>query len=195
MEFEEMQTIWCSPENDLHDGLDIDETVIIEKIKRRSQSVERKLAWVERIMIGVNLVVGIILLGEAFWGSDQRLRFIFPAAYLAYAVYAVIRRGSRRREEVDFPPTLVGELDKAIWRTDYLIRQARSMITWYLLPLALMFTVFAIVNDKLAWAAGLLLILLPVTYFGARWEVKRFYRPKKRALESLREELTSVGTE
>ncbi|MEZ4737360.1 MAG: hypothetical protein R3E79_60560 [Caldilineaceae bacterium] len=33
---------------------------------------------------------------------------------------------------------MMGELDKAIWRANYLIKRSRELIWWYLLPLTIL---------------------------------------------------------
>ena len=91
-----------------------------------------------------------------------------------------------------FDESILGELDKAVWQSDYLIKQSRSMIFWYLLPALLVVNGTMILNGK-PWTALLLTaVTLPVTYFGGRWEVNKFYLPKKRELEMLRETLLQV---
>ncbi len=188
-EFEEMQIVW-DRQND-QKLYAINEAALHTQIKRKSQSIERKLALVELIMIAVNFIVGVILLIDSIRDGDQRLIFLFPALYLGYSAFAIFRRVARRKEEVHFEPTMLGDLDKAIWRINYLIRQGRWMMAWYLLPLMLAFTVFALINDRVWWALALILVVTPATYLAGRWETGKFYLPKKRDLESLREKLTA----
>jgi hypothetical protein len=187
MEFEEMQIIW-NTQND-ENLYAINETALHAQIKRKGQSIERKLTWIETIMIAVNLIVGIVLTLDTLADNDQALQFIFPVLYLAYSFYALYRRLVRRKGVVRFDDTMLGELDKALWKTNYLIRQSWSMILWYLLPLLLTFSIFAFINAKLAWAAAMMFVLLPATTFATRWEINKFYLPKKRALEALRAKL------
>jgi hypothetical protein len=187
MEFEEMQIIW-NTQND-EKLYAINETALHAQIKRKAQSIDRKLTFIEYMMIGVNLVVGIVLIVETLADNEQALQFIFPALYLGYSCYALYRRLARQKEVVRFDETMLGELDKALGQTDYLIQQSWSMIQWYLLPLLIAFSIFAFFNAKLVWAAAMMFVLLPATYFGTRWEINKFYLPKKRSLEALREKL------
>jgi hypothetical protein len=189
MEFEEMQIIW-NTQND-EKMYAINEAALYAQIRRKGHSIERKVTLVEAIMVGANLIAGVILILDALGEIIQMDQVIMAALYLAYSVVALARRLTRRTEVVRFDHTLLGELEKAIWNTDYLIRQSKSMILWYLLPLLLVFSFLSLFNGKLLLAAGLMLILLPATYFGGRWEISRFYLPKKRSLEALRETLTA----
>ncbi len=189
MEFEEMQVIWNAQNEERLYA--IDETALAAQITRRSRWLDRKLTLIDWIMIGVNLGVGIVLLIDGLQGDDPVVQYLMPAAYLAFFVIAIARRLLRRQDEKQFEDTMLGELDRAIWRVDYLITQGRSLVLWYLLPLLLLFGIVAYRNEKLLWAVALFVILLPITYVAGRWEVNRFYLPKKRSLEALRDTLTS----
>ncbi len=192
MEFEEMQIIWNRQNDEKYYAINEDQ--LYARIRARSRSVERILALFELGMIAVNLVVAITLLVDALGGSEQIFRFVLPAAYFGYSVFALVRRAARRKAEVHYEATMIGELDQAIWRIDYLIRQSRSIFYWYVLPLVLAGSFFFIANGKLVWALAMLLVLLPAAYLGTRWETS-LYLPKKKALESLREMLLAPQPE
>jgi hypothetical protein len=52
-----------------------------------------------------------------------------------------------------------------------------------------------LLNDKALWAVAFFLALVPATIFGSRWEANKWYRPKKRELEKLRETLLAPEPE
>jgi hypothetical protein len=189
MEFEEMQIIW----NRQKDArlFAIDEDALYRYIQGKSRSTGRWLRLVEWMMIAVNLIAGILLAADAIRDGGPILLYAIAAMYLAYSVVGVFRRLSRRSQEVQFEDTMLGELDKGIWRIDYLIRQGHSLILWYLLPLLVVATAVFLLNGKLLLALAMLL-LLPLTYFGGRWETERWHRPKKQSLEALRETLLAA---
>jgi hypothetical protein len=120
--------------------------------------------------------------------ADPLYEFAVPALYLAYFAIAVYAQQARKRAEVGFAPTLLGELEKALWQVNQLIRQSRRMIFWYLLPIVAVSSLVTSLNGKPMWTLALIL-LLPATYFASGWEINKFYTPKKRSLESLRETL------
>jgi hypothetical protein len=151
--------------------------------------VERVLGFAEWGMVMTNLIVAVILTVDAVRDGGPDYQYLIAAVYLAYSLFAVFRRLRRQKSEVHFAPTIKGELDKAIFQVDYLIRQANSIIYWYILPLTLIVTVSFLLNDKLLWALTLILVLVPVSVVGPRWEINKWYLPKKRDLESLREML------
>jgi hypothetical protein len=140
-------------------------------------------------MIAANLLVGIILLVEALGGNGLLYPFVLPAMYLTYAADAFVRRQARRKELVRFEHTILGELDKAIWQVDHHVKQVRSMMLWYVLPLMLVFAVILFLSHKPLWALAIALFMIPASALGNRWEIDRLYLPKKHDLEALRDEL------
>ncbi len=187
MEFEEMQVIWNSQNDEKLYA--INEQALHDRIRRKGQSVNRLVGIFEWIMIVANLLVGVVLAVEAFYDQEPLLYYVLPALYLAYGVFALVRRLTRRKAGERFAPTVLGELDKALWQINFLINQSRTIIVWYLLPIFLVASVYFLLNGKWLWALVLGLVIFPATFAGSRWEVNRYYVPKKRALESLRETL------
>ena len=190
MDFEEIQVIWNNQNNEKLYA--INQAALYASIKRKGRSVSRLLNLFEVIMIAVNLIVGIVLIVDVLQDNGQVYEYILPAMYIAYSVYALVFRVARRKEQVRFEHTMLGTLDKAIWQIDYLIKQSRSMIWWYVLPLVFAVSVTMFYNSKPFWALAFILVMLPASYFASRWEINKCYLPKKRALESLREKLIAA---
>lgn len=194
MKFEEMQDIWNSQNGEKQ--LLINESLLHARIKRKSRSVNRLLEMFEWVMIGVNLIIGIVLIMDTVQENKSSYQFVISALYIIYAVYAFVRHMTRRKkEEVRFEHTILGELDKAIWQIDYLIRQGQAMTLWYVLPLVLVVSISLIHSTKSVWVWAFLLLLIPASYFSTRWEANKWYLPKKRVLESLREQLKNGNHE
>jgi hypothetical protein len=133
--------------------------------------------------------VGIALVVDLIHDSESGYRLVLPVTYLTFSAYALLRRLKRRANEVRFKPTILGELDKAIWQINYLIRQGQMVMIWYVLPLVLALSVTVFYNQKPLWTLVPTLTLIPLFYFGVRWEINKWHIPKKRDLESLREKL------
>jgi membrane protein implicated in regulation of membrane protease activity len=191
MEFEEMQVIWNS-QND-EKLFAINEAAMHAHIKRKSKST---LVWLQRfewMMIGVNFIVAIILTVDAIRDGGPNYQYVVSVMYLVYSIYGVYRRLTRRKGEVHFEETMLGELDKAIWRVEYLLKQGKFMMLWYMLPLILVAALSFALSGKSPLAIAAFLLLLPATYFGMRWEARKWHLPKKRDLESLRETLLEAG--
>ena len=161
MEFDDMQVIWNSESQEKLFA--INETALYSYIKRRGKAVNRVLQRFELIMFGANLIVSIVLLVDGIQDNHQSYEYILPALYFAFSIYSLVRGFARRKEEVHFEQTMVGELDKAIWRIDYLIAQSRSILLWYLLPLIVVFSVLMLIDRNLIWAFG------GTSSYGAAW--------------------------
>lgn len=187
MEFEEMKVIWDSQNNEPLYAIDQD--ALHKKIQSKGEKVNRTLNIVDWVMMGVNLFVGIFLIAINIANDSDPFDFLLPILYLFFFGIVIYRRFNRRQESVKFEPTIRGDLDHAIWQTDYLIRQGRSILVWYLFPLMAVASVTLVLNSDWIWALGLIAVVLPLSYFGSRWEINKFYMPKKRELEALRETL------
>ncbi|MFW6068636.1 MAG: hypothetical protein ACOC9E_03550 [Chloroflexota bacterium] len=192
MEFEEMQMIWNS--QDEKRMFAIDEDALHEVIKGKSRSASRWLGAVEWMMIVLNPIVAVVLAYDAVAEGGPTYQFVIAAMYLAYSGVGVYRRLARRKEEVHFDESMLGDLEKAIWRVDYLIKLGGSLIVWYLAPLALVASAFFLLAGNVL-EGGLMLLILPATYLAVRWENGKWHLPKKRSLESLRETLRSAEVE
>ncbi len=190
MEFDEMKVIWDNQNNEKLYA--VNEDALYTQIKNKGRSVNRLMNFVEMMMIAVNFGVGLVLFADAWTDGGSEFRYVMPILYILFSFYGLYRRITRRQEEVRFDQTIIGELDKAIWQIDYLIAQGRSIIFWYVLPLALAFSVVMILDGKLLWAIGISAMLFFASYFGAGWETRKWYLPKKKDLESLREMLLAV---
>lgn len=189
MNFEEMQALWKN-QND-EKLFAVNESVLYEALQRKSRVINNLVGLLEGVMIVLNFMVGIALIVDVVRENGEAYRLIVPIMYLLSCLYALFHRIKRRSGEIHFEPTLLGELDKAIWRVDYLIQQGRSITFYYMVPLTLTVLITSLLGQKLLWAAGLMLIMIPLSYFGTRWEINKWYLPRKHALESLRETLTT----
>jgi len=165
--FEEMQSIWES-QND-EKLFAVDDTALHAYIKRKGRTTRSLLELFEWIMIALNLLVGVALAVDFLSDHGSGYRLILPVTYLTFSAYALLRRLKRQANEVRFKPTLLGELDKAIWRIDYLIRQGQTMMTWYVLPLVFALSITMFYSQKSLWTLVPTLALIPLCYFGIRW--------------------------
>jgi len=185
MEFDEMKLIWDSQNNE--PLFAIDQEALHRRIRDKEKSVAKTLDFVDVVMIVLNLVVGILLITDTWLESGEPYEYVLPAVYLVFFGYAIYRRLTRRQTVAAFEETILGRLEKGIWQADYLIHQTSSMFFWYLLPTMVVVNVVLFLNGAFWMALGLTAVTLPLAYFGGRWEVRKFYLPKKRELESIRE--------
>ena len=113
----------------------INEATLHEYIRKNLKSVTNTMKFFETAVTGVNLLVGIWLMIESLDNIFPSTQHFLAVFYFGFGVYALIRVFMRREAEKPFEKTMVGEVDRAIWRIDYLMAEGRRMINWYLVPL------------------------------------------------------------
>ena len=186
MEFEEMQVIWNEQNNEKLYA--INEEGLHSYIKKKSRSLNKWLGFVDWMMMFVNVGVGLMLIFDVVRDGDSRWELVLPMMYLLYGVAAAVLRLRRKQKQVTFEPTILGEVDKALWQINYLIKQGYLMITWYLVPLALVATLFFVWQGDYGWA--IFMMGMPIfAYVGVRWENRKWHACKKAELEGIREKL------
>lgn len=180
-----MQVLWN--EQNSEKLYAINEAALNKMIDRKKRTVRLMLLIFEGAMILVNLLVGMWLVLDTVFGSDGRWYVYFLAAmYIGFGLFGAWLRFKRQREEVQFEPTMIGEIDKSIWRIEYLMQQGRYVFYWYLLPLSIGFAFIMVLDEKYLWAILFPLVLIPATWYGVRWEARKWHMPKKANLEDLR---------
>jgi hypothetical protein len=188
MEFEEMQVIWNEQNNEKMFA--INEAALHKYIKGKSRSVNHLMQFAEWAMIAGNLLVVIILTWDAINEGGPTYQYFIAGMYLVYSVVGLIRRLLRKQAEIVFEPTILGEVDKALWQVNYLIRQSKSLVYWYIIPLTVVVSSSFLLNGKYGWAVLFLLVLIPASLLGSQWETNKLYLGKKRELEQLRATLS-----
>lgn len=190
MEFAEMKIIWDSQNEEKLYA--INENALYTQIKRKGKSVSRLLQRFEFIMVAANLLVAVMLIVVEFLNNGEPYEYVLPGIYLAYALLALVWRWTRKQEDTHFAPTMLGELDKAIWQINYLIRRSRDLLLWYLLPLALFIGGTLLYEGQPLFALAVVLVMGLAGFFTDRWEIRKCYMPQKHSLESLRTTLLAA---
>ena len=189
MEFAEMKIIWDSQNEEKLYA--INERALYEQIKRKGKSVGRLLQRFEMTIIGVNVLVAVVLLVTALINQFDTFYYLLPVVYLAYALVALVWRWSRRQTDIHFASTMLGELDKAIWQINYLIRRSRELIFVYMLPLTLLTGGQLLYEGLPLFALAIVFVMGGACFLTDRWEIKKCYLPQKQSLESLRATLAA----
>lgn len=189
MEFTEMKIIWDSQNEEKLYA--INESALYAQIKKKSKAVNGLLRRFEVVLIGVNVLTAVVLLVSALLNDLDAFHYLTPVVYLAYALVAVVWRRNRRQKDVHFMPTMLGELDRAIWQINYLIRRSRELLFIYLLPVALLCMGQLLYEGLPLFALAIVFVMGGAGFFTDRWEIKRCYLPQKQSLESLRATLAA----
>lgn len=192
MEFEEMKLVWDSQNNEPLYA--INQEALHQRIRAKQGKVNSLLTKFDLIMIFANLFAGSILVFDVVRDGAELYEYAFPIFYFLFVFYGIYRRFAHKQEVKQFAPTILGDLDKAIWQTNYLIDQSRNIFFWYSVPLAVVFSLIMVLNGRWLWALLFTAVFLPLSYYGGRWESGRWYEPKLRELKKLRQTLTEAET-
>ena len=191
MEFEEMQAIWDSQKGQLTYSLDAE--ALHRKVKRKGHRVERDMNLNEWAMILICLlVVGERLMDPIFEQKDY-VNLFAVAVMAGVAVWMFVMRQRRLKARSQFEPTLLGDLDRALYEADRYLQLGRTFQWWFLLPAMLIITFELIMKpdgyplfEKLAVVIPAFILSMVVVRISIRCK----HVPAKRDLQSLRDTLT-----
>ena len=188
MEFEEMKKIWDSQNN--KPMYIIDEKSLHNVIHRKINAMARKVNLFDYGMITITLFVGVFMIIDGIKSNYQWTDFLTAVAAFGITIYILINRSRRRKLEIQFEYSLLDGLNNAILHIDYLIKQGKTFILWYVLPFALVTSIGMASKPTSLWNWILITAAFIFSSWLATWEVRKFHLPKKRSLEGLRKTLT-----
>lgn len=186
MEFEDMQVIWN--EQNSEKLYAIDELALSKMIGKKGRSVNWQVQFIEWVMILVNFGVGFFLLYDAITDQEHAIVWVLAILYIVFACYGVYQRYGRKQVEVEFDGSMVGEVDKVIYRTNYIIRQGYRVFWWYLVPIMIAYSILMATEEEYLWLLFPVLFV-PLIYFGIKWEMRKLHQPRKESLISIRKAL------
>jgi len=117
MEFDDMQVIWNSEKQEKM--FTIDEAALRAMVERKGKVIAQMMQNVEWIFITGNFLIALFLLYKMISEDYTVYAYIMPLLYFGYSIYMLVRKRNRKHEQsqVYFAETMVGEIDKALWRT------------------------------------------------------------------------------
>jgi hypothetical protein len=184
MEFEEMKKIWDSQNNE--NLYVINETALHIRIKQKGRSINRNISFFEWAMIGTTLGVSLILTIDTIVEAGSWPRYLSSGIIFIIFLYMYGLRRERQKYEQHFNDSLLGDLDKAISRIDYIIGRTRTLLWWYLIPFTVAASISMYFDSKPFWLWCFMILVFGLSYWGGEKEIRHMHMPKKRDLESLR---------
>lgn len=186
MEFEDIKKIWDSQNNQPMYAINED------ALHRRIRTHRSHSQWASNITEITLIAVAILTAGYLIvknMGGDNIYGYPPAIIMLLTGIYVFIGRMRRKRAEMQFDRSMLGDLDQAIANVSFEIRRARTFIWWYMLPLAIPITINMYMNQAPIWkwlfvAGGLIL-----SYFVVQYGLNRKQVPRRNALEALRSKL------
>lgn len=184
MEFEEMQKIWDSQNNETLYA--INEKSLHNSIKQKGRNINKYVMFFEWAMIVSTLFVTLALTIDTITEAGSWPRYLSAGMIFIILLYVYGVRRERQKYEQTFDNTVLGDLDKAIARVDYLIGRMRTLLWWYLLPFTIAISITMYFDNKPFWLWCCMILVYALGYWGGEKEIRCIHMPKKQSLESLR---------
>jgi len=191
MEFEEMKKVW--DEQNQEQLYAINEAALHKNI----QSKKKRASRISNINDFGLIAVAFGTIGFLWFSDDSHnwYHYVITATLLLIVAYITFGRFRRKKKELSFDRTMLGELDHAISTVEYEAKRAKTMVWWFIVPLGV--PTIAVMIWKVAplWSWFVVIGSLILSYLVIQWDLNRCHLPKKRKLEALREKLTEeTGT-
>lgn len=166
----------------------IDQQALYRQIQRRAKQADLIAKTNEWGMMVIAVITSVLLL----WvGKDTvAYQIVASVTMLGTGVYVFWQRRLRLASLSEQPDSILGELDQALTNANYLVRFAQTFAYWFLLPTAAV-TIFRMTQKEVdVWRWLFILGAFLLSFLIVRWELISKHRPRKRALEELKETLT-----
>ena len=186
MEFEELQKIWVAENQE--SVYAIDEKALHNRIISKRKTTLHIANISEWLLIIANFCAGSFVFGVNI-GSHKGniIVYIMAAWMLITAVYVLVGRVRRLKEQSKFDRSMLEELKHAIATATYQVRLSKIMRLNILVIGALSLLSVLSAGKSIWFAAGILVFFL-IVYYASGWE-NNFYKNKKRELELLQDKL------
>jgi hypothetical protein len=187
MEFDEIKKIWDMQNNEALYA--INEQALHNRILSKKRSAGHIANLSELLLIVVNMAAGLFILGLAlFKSTDNIFTYLLTAWTLVTALYVLVTRIRRRKDENRFDRSMLGDLHHAISNAAYQVRLSGIML-WNGIPMMILLLLGFWESGKLSiWVIVFILTFFILVSYAARWE-HGIYKRKKRELEILQEKL------
>ena len=186
MEFEELQKIWDTQNNEPLYA--INEKALHNRILSKKKQGLHITNVSELLSIIVNGGVGCFIFGvNYFKQSGNIFMYILSAWMFICALYLLVSRLRRIKSNQKFDRSISGDLNHAISVATYQVRLSQ-MLRWNILPIGTLIILGVWDSGKSVWLAVGMVAFFVVTYYASRWE-HNIYKRKKRELEILKSKL------
>lgn len=188
MDFEQMQKIW--DEEKKENFFVINEDAMRKTVTSKKRVANRDVNVTEIGLMIINTITATILLTRALIDSKAWPSYLGVGIMLFTVFYLMYIRRKRKKADLTFDRTMLGELDHAIANVKSTIAIGRTMIYWYILPIG----IFSIVKMTIQGAAIekwlFVLVAFALGHFVSNLGVKKQHIPRLEKLQQLKAKLT-----
>lgn len=186
MEFDELQKIWDTQNN--QPLYVINEQALHNRIVAKKHQVIHIAVVTEWILIIANTISGAFVLQQNYTGR-RGLIFVYLLAVwmLGTALYVLVNRIRRMREQQQFNRSISGDLQHAVTTAVYQVRIARIM-RWNVLPIGLLVLLSVWEGGQSVWFSVGVALFFVLVFLASGWEMG-IYRNKMKELQILQNKL------
>jgi hypothetical protein len=182
MEFEELQKIWDSQNN--QPLYAINEKALHNRILSRKKQAHHITNVSEFVSIIANTGAGSFILGMNFFKQSANMfMYLLSAWMFSIALYLLVSRIRRIKGDHRFLRSMHGDLHHAISVATYQVRLSQLM-RWNILPIGILILLGVWEGEKSLWVALGILVFFVLANYAAGWE-HNIYKARKRELEIL----------
>jgi hypothetical protein len=186
MEFDEMKKIWDTQNNEPIYG--INEKALHNRVLSKKNQARHITNVTELLSIVANIVSASFIFGiNIYKQSENVFLYILSAWMFGTALYLLVSRIRRIKNDHQFDRSLHGDLAYAIAVATYQVNLSRLM-RWNVLPIGILILLGIWDGGKSIWLALGILIFFILTIYASGWE-HNIYKSKKRELEILKSKL------
>lgn len=185
MEFEELKKIWDTQNN--QPMYAINEAALHKRIQSKMHRATR-LSNINDI--GLTMIALVTAAISLFLSKPISVwDWIISAELVIIAAYILAGRIKRKKQEARFDRSMLGDLDHAINNFRYEERRGKTMVWWFIVPLAIP-VLINMAQKNSSWQQWLLIAgAFVLSYFVIRHDYTHHHIPQKRKLEALRKQL------
>ena len=186
MEFDELQKIWDTQNN--QPLYVINEQALHNRIIAKKRQVIQIAVITEWILIIGNTASGLFVLQQNYTGRRGLIFVYLLATYmLGTALYVLVNRIRRMREQKMFNRSLSGDLQHALAAASYQVRIGHIM-RWNTFPIMLLVLLSSWEGGQSVWFISVVALFFLLVFYASGREMG-FYKAKKRELEVLQKKL------
>ena len=189
MEFDEMKKIW--DEQNQEPLYAINEAALHKSIQSKQKRASRLSNINDFGLMGIAVITAIAYTCISIINENPSVYdYLIPVILVGIGIYVLVGRIQRMKEERQFDRTMRGDLEHAITNVSYEAKRSKTMVWWFIVPLAVP-SLLNLIQDEASWWQILAIAgAFVLSYAVVRWEFNRCHLPKKQRLEALREKLT-----
>jgi hypothetical protein len=186
MEFDELQKIWETQNN--KPLYVINEQALHNRIVAKKHQVVHIAVVTEWILIIANAISGAFVLQQNFTGRRSLVfAWLLAVWLLGSALYVLVNRIRRMREQKRFNRSLSGDLQHALTTAVYQVRICRIM-RWNTLPIALLVLLGSWEGGQSLWFLVAVALFFMLVFVASGWE-QGIYLNKMKELQVLQNKL------